>query len=62
MYIVNDLTPEEPIQTDGYIISYKDFVVKAAYLDDIVKSPDGVLNSEELVLEIESVLLKDIKD
>jgi hypothetical protein len=37
-------------------------VVKAAYLDDIVKSPDGVLSSEELVLEIESALLKEIKD
>ncbi|KAL4456550.1 hypothetical protein ABPG74_000657 [Tetrahymena malaccensis] len=62
MYIVNDQTAEDPIITEGYICQYKDFQVKIVYLDDIMKSPDGVLRKEELTLEIEANILKDIKD
>lgn len=62
MYIVNDEKAEEPILTDAYISQYKDFQVKLIYLDDLMKSPDGNLRKEDLTVEIESKILKEIKD
>lgn len=62
LYIVNDEKAEDPLTTDGYICAYKDFTVKAIYLDDLMKSPDGRLVREDLCVDIEAKLLKEIKD
>lgn len=62
LYIVNDEVAEDPIMTDFYICQYKDFSVKLFNLDELMKSPDGNLKQDDLVLEIEAKLLKDIKD
>ena len=60
--MVNDDKAEDPIMTDAYISEYKDFTVKMVYLDDLMKSPDGNLTKDELILEIEAKILKDIKE
>lgn len=62
LYIVNDEKAEDPLLTDGYICTYKDFTVKAIYLDELMKSVDGNLKKENLVVEIEAKLLREIKD
>jgi len=62
LYMVNDDKAEDPIMTDAYISEYKDFTVKMVYLDDLMKSPDGNLTKDELILEIEAKILKDIKE
>jgi len=62
IHVVNDVEAQEPVSTDGYICSFVDLSVKIVYLDELMKTPDGVIKSEEVFQDIETKLLKDTRD
>ena len=40
MYIFNDLDPEEPVLSSGYLCTFKDLTIRAVMLDEVMASPD----------------------
>jgi len=62
MYTFKDLDPEEPIQTEAFLCSYNELTVKCVYLDEIMKSPDGNLKVDEIVVDFETKSLRDTRD
>jgi WD repeat-containing protein 35 len=62
LYTVTGLEMDEPITTESYICSFNNLVVKCVSLDDILKSPDGNLKRQDYIVEIETKLLKEVKE
>lgn len=42
--------------------SFNELTVKCAFLDEIMKSPDGNLKAEDLVIDFETKSLRDTRD
>lgn len=54
---------DEPITTEAYIVSFRELAVRAVFIDDLLlKNADGVLKAAELSQEVESKMLREVKD
>jgi len=56
------LEVDEPVTTEAYIVSFKELAVKAVYLDDMLKSADGNIKASDMCIEVESKMLREVKD
>jgi hypothetical protein len=60
--ILQNLTVDPQVPTDGYICSFHDLKVTYCYLDDMIKSPDENLQYDDLFIELESSLLSNFME
>ena len=62
LYVMRDFEAEEPVLTAGYLCDFSDLEVKAALLDDILKSPEDIKNIGEMIAKYECKSLRDTRD
>jgi len=62
MYTIKGIEPEEPLQTDGYLCEFSDLQIRCVLLDEIMKSPDGVLQVGNFLIDYETKSLRDTRD
>lgn len=62
MYTIKDIEPEEPIQTDGFLCQFSDLQVKLVLLDEIMKSPTGILQATNYLIDYDTKSLRDTRD
>lgn len=61
LYTIKGIEPEEPVQNEGYICHFTDLQIRCCLLDEIMKSPDGVLQAS-FIVDIETKSLRDTRD
>merc|ERR1719453_1038354 len=60
MYVFNDLQPQEPTLSSGYLASFKELEIKAVMLDDIMQQPDKP--TTDMVVDFETKPLRDVRE
>jgi len=60
MYVFNDLQPQEPTLSSGYLASFKELEIKAVMLDDIMQQPDKP--TTDMVVDFETKSLRDVRE
>lgn len=54
LHIVRDVTADEAITTEAYLVGWSELRVRGVLLDEIMRSPDGQLRVGEVLVEFES--------
>jgi WD repeat-containing protein 35 len=62
MFVMRNYKQEEPVLSSGYLCHFSDLEVKAAMLDDILKSPEDIKNISEFIESYECRSLRDTRD
>ena len=62
MYTIKGVEPEEPLQTEGYLCEFSDLQIRCVLLDEIMKSPDGMLQAGNYLIDYETKSLRDTRD
>jgi WD repeat-containing protein 35 len=60
--IIDGPSIEKFVGTDAVICQFRNLKVKGVYLDDLMKSPDGVLVTDDYFMEHESVFYREFMD
>ena len=59
MFVMRNFKQEEPVLSSGYLCHFSDLEVKAAMLDDILKSPEEIKNISDFIESYECRSLRD---
>ena len=60
MYVFNDMEPQEPTLSSGYLASFSDLEIKAVMLDEIMMAPDRP--AKDMVVDFETKSLREVRD
>jgi len=60
--VMRNFKQEEPVLSSGYLCHFSDLEVKAAMLDDILKSPEEIKNISDFIESYECRSLRDTRD
>ena len=62
MYTIKGVEPEEPLQTERFLCQFSDLQIRCVLLDEVMKSPDGVLQASGFIVDYETKSLRDTRD
>eukprot|EP00164_Ancoracysta_twista_P003121 GFYU01004159.1.p1 GENE.GFYU01004159.1~~GFYU01004159.1.p1 ORF type:complete len:1174 (+),score=402.74 GFYU01004159.1:102-3623(+) len=60
MYVFRNLSPEEPVTSNGYICAFSDLTIKVILLDDVMKNAENP--EKDNILSYETRSLRDAKE
>jgi len=60
MYVFNDLEPQEPTLSSGYLAGFGDLMIKAVMLDSLMNNPERP--TPDMVVTFETKSLREIRD